>query len=185
MWKEISENVLWKFIISYEKLNLIVRVNYFNNVNSKILISLNLRSEIIKFLKFIIFYINKIFLLSKKKTCWREDDKRIVLVWLQGITLKMNEDGKCVVARIMHGGMIHRQATLHVGDEIREINGIPVANQSVNALQKILVSTIRSNHRYCVKYYWLMCDTTYLNNIICFTLFQSFYFSFSEEYINT
>uniref|UniRef100_A0A0A9WSH7 Peripheral plasma membrane protein CASK n=1 Tax=Lygus hesperus TaxID=30085 RepID=A0A0A9WSH7_LYGHE len=55
-----------------------------------------------------------------------------------GITLKMNEDGKCIVARIMHGGMIHRQATLHVGDEIREINGIPVANQSVSALQKIL-----------------------------------------------
>lgn len=58
----------------------------------------------------------------------------------QGITLKMNEDGQCFVARIMHGGMIHRQATLHVGDEIREINGIPVQNQSVNALQKILVS---------------------------------------------
>ncbi|KAL1123189.1 hypothetical protein AAG570_002276, partial [Ranatra chinensis] len=55
-----------------------------------------------------------------------------------GITLKMNEEGKCIVARIMHGGMIHRQATLHVGDEIREINGIPVMNQSVNALQKIL-----------------------------------------------
>ncbi|XP_058791151.1 peripheral plasma membrane protein CASK isoform X3 [Phymastichus coffea] len=55
-----------------------------------------------------------------------------------GITLKMNEDGKCIVARIMHGGMIHRQATLHVGDEIREINGIAVANQSVTALQKIL-----------------------------------------------
>lgn len=54
----------------------------------------------------------------------------------------MNEDGKCIVARIMHGGMIHRQATLHVGDEIREINGIPVANQSVGALQKILVSSI-------------------------------------------
>lgn len=53
----------------------------------------------------------------------------------------MNEDGKCVVARIMHGGMIHRQATLHVGDEIREINGISVANQSVGALQKLLVST--------------------------------------------
>lgn len=54
----------------------------------------------------------------------------------------MNEDGKCIVARIMHGGMIHRQATLHVGDEIREINGIPVQNQSVNALQKILVSKL-------------------------------------------
>ncbi|XP_074115023.1 peripheral plasma membrane protein CASK isoform X3 [Cotesia typhae] len=55
-----------------------------------------------------------------------------------GITLKMNEDGKCVVARIMHGGMIHKQATLHVLDEIKEINGVPVANQSVNALQKML-----------------------------------------------
>jgi len=55
-----------------------------------------------------------------------------------GITLKMSEEGRCLVARIMHGGMIHRQATLHVGDEIREINGVPVANQNVDALQKIL-----------------------------------------------
>ena len=46
--------------------------------------------------------------------------------------------GKCVVGRIMHGGMIHRQATLHVGDEIREINGNSVANQSIEALQKML-----------------------------------------------
>ena len=38
----------------------------------------------------------------------------------------------------MHGGMIHRQATLHVGDEIREINGISVSNQSIEALQKLL-----------------------------------------------
>jgi hypothetical protein len=55
-----------------------------------------------------------------------------------GITLKLSEDGKCVVGRIMHGGMIHRQATLHVGDEIREINGLSVANQSIEALQKLL-----------------------------------------------
>lgn len=60
----------------------------------------------------------------------------------------MNEDGQCFVARIMHGGMIHRQATLHVGDEIREINGIPVQNQSVNALQKILVSIIRHSRNH-------------------------------------
>lgn len=57
-----------------------------------------------------------------------------------GITLKMTEDGRCIVARIMHGGMIHRQATLHVGDEIREINGQPVQHQSVSQLQRILVS---------------------------------------------
>uniref|UniRef100_A0A182VEJ5 Guanylate kinase-like domain-containing protein n=1 Tax=Anopheles merus TaxID=30066 RepID=A0A182VEJ5_ANOME len=48
-----------------------------------------------------------------------------------GITLKMTEDGRCIVARIMHGGMIHRQATLHVGDEIREINGQPVQHQTI------------------------------------------------------
>ena len=30
------------------------------------------------------------------------------------------------------------QATLHVGDEIREINGISVANQSIESLQKLL-----------------------------------------------
>ncbi|XP_014672578.1 PREDICTED: peripheral plasma membrane protein CASK-like, partial [Priapulus caudatus] len=55
-----------------------------------------------------------------------------------GITLKVNEEGKCIVARICTGGMIHRQATLHVGDEIREINGISVANQSAEQLQKML-----------------------------------------------
>ncbi|CAD5234191.1 unnamed protein product [Bursaphelenchus xylophilus] len=55
-----------------------------------------------------------------------------------GITLKITEDGRCLVARIMHGGMIHRQGTLHVFDEIREINGMPVANQSVDALQQML-----------------------------------------------
>ncbi|KAF3812750.1 hypothetical protein GH733_019113, partial [Mirounga leonina] len=50
----------------------------------------------------------------------------------------MNELNHCIVARIMHGGMIHRQGTLHVGDEIREINGISVANQTVEQLQKML-----------------------------------------------
>uniref|UniRef100_A0A671QAX2 Peripheral plasma membrane protein CASK n=1 Tax=Sinocyclocheilus anshuiensis TaxID=1608454 RepID=A0A671QAX2_9TELE len=53
-----------------------------------------------------------------------------------GITLKMNELNHCIVARIMHGGMIHR--TLHIGDEIREINGISVTNQTVEQLQKML-----------------------------------------------
>jgi len=57
-----------------------------------------------------------------------------------GITLRLTEDGRCLVARILHGGMIHRQATLHVGDEIREINGVPVYNQTVDQLQTMLVS---------------------------------------------
>lgn len=54
----------------------------------------------------------------------------------------MTDDGRCIVARIMHGGMIHRQATLHVGDEIREINNLPVYNQTVNSLQRLLVSSV-------------------------------------------
>ncbi|XP_064614750.1 peripheral plasma membrane protein CASK-like isoform X3 [Liolophura sinensis] len=57
-----------------------------------------------------------------------------------GITLKVTDEGKCLVARVMHGGMIHRQGTLHVGDEIREINGNGVQKQSVDTLQTILRS---------------------------------------------
>ncbi|XP_032236091.2 peripheral plasma membrane protein CASK isoform X2 [Nematostella vectensis] len=55
-----------------------------------------------------------------------------------GITLKLNDEGRCVVARIMYGGMIHRQGTLHPGDEIREINGSNVADKSIEALQSML-----------------------------------------------
>ncbi|KAM6970768.1 55 kDa erythrocyte membrane protein [Aplochiton taeniatus] len=58
-----------------------------------------------------------------------------------GVTLKLNEKQKCTVARILHGGMIHRQGSLHEGDEIAEINGKSVANQSVNLLQQILKDT--------------------------------------------
>ena len=57
---------------------------------------------------------------------------------LISVSPQLTEDGRCVVGRIMHGGMIHRQATLHVGDEIREINGVSVANKSIEALQKLL-----------------------------------------------
>jgi len=32
----------------------------------------------------------------------------------QGITLKVNDDGCCIVARIMHGGMIHKQGLFTV-----------------------------------------------------------------------
>ncbi|XP_015769015.1 PREDICTED: peripheral plasma membrane protein CASK-like [Acropora digitifera] len=66
-----------------------------------------------------------------------------------GITLKLNEEGRCIVARIMHGGMIHRQGTLHPGDEIREINGINVADKSVENLQALLgLLCICSHHHH-------------------------------------
>lgn len=75
----------------------------------------------------------------------QSDMTRIRLVQFQkntdepmGITLKMHDDNRCIVARILVGGMIHRQGTLHVGDEIREINGINVATQTIENLQKLL-----------------------------------------------
>uniref|UniRef100_A0A665XA83 55 kDa erythrocyte membrane protein n=1 Tax=Echeneis naucrates TaxID=173247 RepID=A0A665XA83_ECHNA len=55
-----------------------------------------------------------------------------------GITLKLNDKQRCTVARILHGGMIHRQGSLNEGDEIAEINGKSVSNQTVDQLQKIL-----------------------------------------------
>ncbi|XP_056140719.1 55 kDa erythrocyte membrane protein [Lampris incognitus] len=58
-----------------------------------------------------------------------------------GVTLKLNDKQRCTVARILHGGMIHRQGSLHEGDEIAEINGKSVINHSVDQLQKILKET--------------------------------------------
>ncbi|CAF1237998.1 unnamed protein product [Didymodactylos carnosus] len=55
-----------------------------------------------------------------------------------GITLRMTETKRCLVARIMHGGMIHRQGTLHVGDEIKEINSKPVSDHPIQYLQQML-----------------------------------------------
>ena len=40
-----------------------------------------------------------------------------------GITLKLSEDGKCIVGRIMHGGMIHRQVRRGRGFESRWMLG--------------------------------------------------------------
>ncbi|KAM8952340.1 55 kDa erythrocyte membrane protein [Pelodytes ibericus] len=72
-------------------------------------------------------------------------EKRVRLVQFEreteepmGITLKLNTQQSCIVARILHGGFIHKQGSLHVGDEILEINGKSVQNQSVDHLQSIL-----------------------------------------------
>lgn len=51
----------------------------------------------------------------------------------------MTEDKRCIVSRILNGGMIHRQGTLHVGDEIKEINSQPVSNHPIQYLQQMLV----------------------------------------------
>ena len=54
----------------------------------------------------------------------------------------MGDNKRCLVSRILNGGMIHRQGTLHVGDEIREINGQPVSNHPIQFLQQMLVISV-------------------------------------------
>ncbi len=61
---------------------------------------------------------------------------------IKGITLRMTENKRCIVSRILNGGMIHRQGTLHVGDEIKEINSQPVVNHPIQFLQQMLVCLI-------------------------------------------
>ncbi|XP_014661628.1 PREDICTED: peripheral plasma membrane protein CASK-like [Priapulus caudatus] len=55
-----------------------------------------------------------------------------------GITLKVDEKDRCVVVRIIHGGMVHKQGSLHVGDEIKEINGISASKKTTEELQRLL-----------------------------------------------
>ena len=65
--------------------------------------------------------------------------RRSALGLIQGITLRMTDNKRCIVSRILNGGMIHRQGTLHVGDEIKEINAQPVSNHPIQFLQQMLV----------------------------------------------
>lgn len=44
-----------------------------------------------------------------------------------GLTVEVDEHSQLVVARILAGGMIDRQALLHPGDVILEVNGVPVS----------------------------------------------------------
>lgn len=53
--------------------------------------------------------------------------------------------------------------TLHVGDEIREINGISVANQTVEQLQKMLVSVCVFNSSWTYTLYTLALFVNVLN----------------------
>lgn len=45
-----------------------------------------------------------------------------------GLTVEVDEHNQLVVARILAGGMIDRQALLHAGDVILEVNGVPVSS---------------------------------------------------------
>lgn len=56
-----------------------------------------------------------------------------------GATIKRDEQtGAVVVARIMHGGAADRSGLIHVGDELKEVNGIPVDDKTPEEIIRIL-----------------------------------------------
>ncbi|XP_060704704.1 MAGUK p55 subfamily member 3-like [Hemiscyllium ocellatum] len=56
-----------------------------------------------------------------------------------GATIRMDEQtGAVVVARIMRGGAADRSGLVHVGDELREVNEIPVEHKTPEEISQIL-----------------------------------------------
>ncbi|KAL5969027.1 Peripheral plasma membrane protein CASK [Taenia solium] len=58
-----------------------------------------------------------------------------------GLTLRSSSSGRCIIARIIHGGPIHKTGLLHVRDEILEINGNPVTGHSIESVQQYLLAS--------------------------------------------
>ncbi|XP_075407028.1 MAGUK p55 subfamily member 7 [Tenrec ecaudatus] len=59
-----------------------------------------------------------------------------------GATIKKDEHtGGIVVARIMRGGAADRSGLIHVGDELREVNGIPVEDKRPEEIIQILAQS--------------------------------------------
>lgn len=57
---------------------------------------------------------------------------------MQGITMKL-VNNKLIIARILYGGLIHRQGLLQVGDRIVEVNQESVDSMNPSDLQALLV----------------------------------------------
>ncbi|XP_075379478.1 MAGUK p55 subfamily member 3 isoform X5 [Mycteria americana] len=59
-----------------------------------------------------------------------------------GATIRRDEHtGAVIVARIMRGGAADRSGLVHVGDELREVNGITVLHKRPEEISQILVCT--------------------------------------------
>ncbi|KAM6977707.1 MAGUK p55 subfamily member 7 [Aplochiton taeniatus] len=59
-----------------------------------------------------------------------------------GATIKRDEHtGAVLVARIMRGGAADRSGLIHVGDELREVNGIPVDDKKPEEIIRILAQS--------------------------------------------
>uniref|UniRef100_A0A4W6FJQ5 MAGUK p55 scaffold protein 3 n=1 Tax=Lates calcarifer TaxID=8187 RepID=A0A4W6FJQ5_LATCA len=58
---------------------------------------------------------------------------------LQGATIRRDEaTGAVIVARIMRGGAADRSGLVHVGDELREVNGVSVIHKRPDEISQLL-----------------------------------------------
>ncbi|GCB75797.1 hypothetical protein scyTo_0016474 [Scyliorhinus torazame] len=59
-----------------------------------------------------------------------------------GATIRRDEStGAIVVARIMHGGAADRSGLIHIGDELKEVNGIVVDDKRPEEIIQILAQS--------------------------------------------
>ena len=69
-----------------------------------------------------------------------------VFVYVQGATVR-NDMDSVIVSRVVKGGAAERSGLLSEGDEILEINGVPVRGKNVNDVHDLLVR--RGLHSAC------------------------------------
>lgn len=54
----------------------------------------------------------------------------------------VEETGVIKIARVMHGGAADRSGLIHMGDEVHEVNGVPVCGKPPDEVVNILVSML-------------------------------------------
>lgn len=59
---------------------------------------------------------------------------------LLGIALRLSSSGRCIVSRVLHGGLIHKKDAFHVHDEIIEIDGHSLEGVSTENIQRYLLA---------------------------------------------
>uniref|UniRef100_A0A3B3H557 MAGUK p55 scaffold protein 7a n=1 Tax=Oryzias latipes TaxID=8090 RepID=A0A3B3H557_ORYLA len=72
----------------------------------------------------------------------KELQKILTKPHMKGATIRRDEHtGAIVVARIMRGGPAARSGLIHVGDELKEVNGIPVEDKKPEEIIRILAQS--------------------------------------------
>ena len=92
-----------------------------------------------------------------------------------GLTVREDESGYLIIARIMAGGSIDRQGLLHVGDAICEVNGVEVS------LTMTVTSLLISKNSFNVSVFLMATTHQGSEVILCYSFIYLSLFSFSRR----